>query len=467
MTTGLAERRIIALEQKIQALKAEFDAWLDESAKSGIFARHRSQIVALTGHLAGLSSQTQQVFDEARREGSVLAEGRNIESLVLGIRRIWEFFRAKLIQRRDLSMCAFLQAADEIAWYCYKPMLDRNPEARRQPPLVFLNGGLSPYALSRDHAFSAEAVPGQGLTGPSYDAILQSLPIPVIGVPWSQLAHLPDLPVVAHETGHAVEHDFGLRPAVLRNLEGALAEAPLRLRAWLAWSDEVFADLWGCLTLGPAYVSSLVDFLATDRSRIQHEIPDSHGRYPTHRLRISLAAEALRRMDFTDDAQSILGLWAAEYDPAQPGDYERDVAGVVDAIIGQPLSGAGSTVTLLELGSARLNADDWDYARQGAREITQFGEAPHSANQILRWVAAARYLYDLSPSDYALNGYGKILLDHSAELIDPRTRHAEAALDEADEEKLTSDSQLDAQRSFDAFVRWSTADGEDQRRQAG
>ena len=196
--TPFAARKQAALRQKLDALDAEFVHWTGITEAGGKLEKHNSQVVALTGHLNGLREATKEIFEEAGNNGTILEDGRNIESLVLGIRRIWEFFRVKLAQRHDPDQLAFLQLADELAWHCYRPVLEATPGARREPPLVFLNGGLSPFALSRDTAFPAEAVPGEPLAGRTYEPILARLPIPVIGVPWHKVAHLPDLPVAAH-----------------------------------------------------------------------------------------------------------------------------------------------------------------------------------------------------------------------------------------------------------------------------
>jgi hypothetical protein len=72
-----------------------------------------------------------------------------------------ECVESKLVQRWDEDLRRFLQLADELAWSCYQPALEASKSGRRKPPLVFLNGGLSPFALSRDRAFRAEDVPGQ------------------------------------------------------------------------------------------------------------------------------------------------------------------------------------------------------------------------------------------------------------------------------------------------------------------
>src|SRR6185312_7371364 len=94
-------------------------------------------------------------------------------------------------------------------------------EAVKEPPLVFFNGGSSPFTMPRNYAFQAEAVAGESIESEQVTAILRALPIPVIGVPWFQIQHLPEMLVVAHEVGHDVESDFKLTDDLLTAVDKA------------------------------------------------------------------------------------------------------------------------------------------------------------------------------------------------------------------------------------------------------
>ena len=457
MVMALAGRKEVALEQKIDGLAAEFKHWIDETEKDKEFEKHNTQIRALTGHLSGLWGQTQAIFEEAKKEGTLLAEARNLESLVLGLRRIWEFFRSKLVQRRDPKMRQFLRVADELSWACYKPVLDLcQLTQRRQPPLVFLNGGLSPYALSRDQAFQAEDVPGEVLTGQTYDPILQHLPIPVIGIPWYQAAHLPDLPVVAHETGHAVEQDFGLHELVLGNLKLKFGEGSPHLGHWEAWSKEVFADLWGCLTLGPAYASSLVDFLAADHSVIENEVATAQGKYPTAHLRVLLCAKALELMEFKERSDALRSEWEAEYKQHAMDDFYKDVTAVTEAILCTTLARPGLTKPLLDIEELRFTAKYLDWAMAGAGEAEQ-GKLLESVTTITVWTAAARHLYDKSPEAYVRERCDRSLLTFAETLIKPGTRAGEAVTDESTKQEIFKESVQSGAEWFEDFAKWVNA----------
>jgi hypothetical protein len=385
------------------------------------------------------------LLGEALEEDTVLTEGRNIESLILGIRRIWEFFRAKLVQRHDNGQRVFLQLADELAWGCYKPILDRFPAARREPPLVFLNGGLSPFALSRDQAFPAEAVPGEPLAGRTYDDVLQRLPIPVIGVPWYQTAHVPDLPVVAHETGHAVEDDFALHTRITTAIVNALAgtAGASRAPAWIAWSSEIFADGWGCLTLGPAYASTLRDFLVQGQTTIEQEIATRDGKYPTATLRILLCAQWLEPT-FADQAQAVRSAWLKQYPSRAMKDYEADVASIAGAI------------SLADLWSteAAFGESDWTAAADAGTEVKE-RKRPESATTAARLVAAARRLYDEDPRGFAEKKWSGRIMEQAAALIQPGTRAGETLLDAEANDALTEAAEQRGADAFAAFRAWA------------
>jgi len=447
---ALAERKQIALQAKIASLHAEFGHWSALSEPGAAFEKHQTQIIALIGHLEGLWVQTRDIFEEAQCSGSVLAQSPNIESLLLGLRRIWEFFRAKLAQRHDPEMRKFLRAADELSWACYEPVLARYPGARRQPPLVFLNGGLSPYALARDQAFSAEPVPGETLGGVTYAPILRRLPIAVIGVPWHQVAHLPDLPVVAHETGHAVEQDFSLLPALVANLVTELGAGAPRLAHWQAWSREVFADLWGCLMLGPSYASSLADFLASDPVEINNQVASETARYPPAHLRMLLCFQALVGRGFAAQTQALLGAWMAAYQPVSDPGFIGDAPAVVTAMLGRRLVDTQFEQPLFEVDDLGMTLYAWERVQAAVGELSK--KKLQSTTTILTWTAAARAAYDASPSAYAAHGHARTLIDFSERLIDPGTRMRTSALAC---DALRQQSTADAKQWFDDFARWS------------
>jgi hypothetical protein len=273
MGLTIAQRKRQELHQKLTSLEAEFSYWLQQSEEKQPLEKHNSQIWAVTTILEQLQTRIRERLQSADTDEKVLKVGRNAEQLILAVHRIWEYFRSKLVQRREARLEQYLKAADDFAWECYEPVLKEastQGTLRKEPPLVFFNGGSSPSPVSRDRSFQPEDVPGEVLSGPGFQDVLSSLPIPVVGVPWHQMVYLPEVLVIGHEVGHTVEDDFMLTEGLKMLLQGALdtGVTPAHHEAWQSWLGEIFADLYSCLTAGPAFVGFLLDFLAGDPEQV-------------------------------------------------------------------------------------------------------------------------------------------------------------------------------------------------------
>ena len=203
----------------------------------------------------------------------------------------------------------FLVAADEFAWDCYTPVRAAvdpahvAPDEVREPPMVFLNGGWSPFEMSRGIAFDAEVVPDEEVPRQQYRAILDDLPFPVIGLPWYQVRHLPDAVLLGHEVGHTVEDDFRLTDRLESLLRVAFKKGKVgaeRRDAWSSWLGETFADVYGTLAGGPAFTGALMDLVAGPPKRIATERADARawGDYPPASLRVHVALAALAEFRF-------------------------------------------------------------------------------------------------------------------------------------------------------------------------
>jgi hypothetical protein len=304
---SLPERKLVELTQKLSGLDAEFGYWLNQSEAGCIFEKNHTQIRAVVAPLQRLRTQISNRLDQAAKgPETLIARGQGVEKMILATRRIWEFFRSKLAQRLEEQLAPYLAAADEYAWACYRPAqeqasLDWGNLHRKEPPLVFCNGGLSPFALPRDRPFEAEDVPNENLSGPELRRVLDRLPVAVMGVPWFQVHHLPDALVIGHEVGHAVEEDFGLA----RQIEGLWTAALERIdaahrAAWTDWRAELVADFYGGLCAGPAYVGAPMDFLTGDRTVVEGEsrISPNWGLYPTAYLRMQFNPRCSRPHGF-------------------------------------------------------------------------------------------------------------------------------------------------------------------------
>ena len=239
---------------------------------------------------------------------------------MLDLHRVWGFFREKLALRRLEELAPYLTLADEFAWACYGPaqrdFVSAEPDrmkAVREPPLVYLSAAASPFSVSRGESYADQLGP-DGLTTRTTRLLVARLPIPVIGVPWFQLRHLPDALVIGHEVGHIVLNEMAGLEAVEALVDAALpadTSDDERLR-WAGWAEEAFCDVYGALCGGAAYVTVLADFLSVDGA--DRDLTDPT--YPPAALRIRLAQEAVHAAAGEDAG------------PPDPG-VEHDVAAIL------------------------------------------------------------------------------------------------------------------------------------------
>lgn len=408
------QRKALELERKLDSLTSELREWREQSEASKPFEKHHSQLLRISSQLEGAQETIQKAVQNHVRAGTLLAACRALEVCILDLHSVWDFFRAKLALRAVPFYARYLVPADELAWKCYEPARSRahsvSAQARqfKEPPLVFFDAESTPYARSRFNAYEAQdenrrrwAVHAQLLP------LIQSLPIPIIGVPWFQARHLSDTLLLAHEIGHVVEDDFGLT-STLQGLLGKAGVPSERHTAWASWLGEVFADVYGCLALGPAFVGALMDFLAMEPRLIMEQRQDSSGwgYYPTDFLRILLGLRVLEVMGFQEKADTYRKDWFALYPRHAMGqEFEQDIPRVVDALLTGPIPELGN-VSLREV--LCFSAAD---QRNAALEVTRLlrAEKPSSSN-VRVLLAAARLAYEQDPVTYARHNAETLVL---------------------------------------------------------
>jgi hypothetical protein len=436
MSLEMTERKIVELKQKLANLDAEFKYWEGLSGKGAMFEKHNSQISAIVTVLKQLHLGAHKRVADATAPVERLAVGRRAERMMLATQRIWEFFRNKFAQRKEERLLPYLAAADEFAWACYKPVQEtaskHTTDVRKEPPLVFFNGGLSPYSISRDRAFEGEYVPNELLSGPEFTKVLNSLPIPVIGVPWHQVSHLPDALVIGHEVGHTIEDDFKLTAQMKQHLEEALVSVDAsHHKAWKSWLGEIFADLYGCLTTGPAFVGSLMDFLARDPQEIGEEKPvgENFGKYPTTQLRMLINFAALSKIGFSEDGDKLKKDWLAFFPTHQMTGFQKDI----DLIIPTLLDGSYPQLN----GSLKdvfcFSADQQKEADRAKRMIMINKSLDGSSGDFRVLFAAARMAYVEDPNEFVEKKYNEMFLKRIGDAIKPGTRAGQVL--PSDEEK--------------------------------
>lgn len=410
MAAALTHRKLADTQAKSKALRQQLEHWRGLSASGKLLEKHHSQVLRISACLDGLLDR---IDEELNRNGmDIVAQGRAIEEKLLGAHTIWEFFRSKLAQRLDNTLRDHLCVCDEYAWDCYEPVRAKyvatvtNDAAAaatasvsgfiKEPPLTFLNGGWSPYAVSRDTEFEVERTASAWSLQKDFRAVIESLPVPLLGVPWFQVAYLPDVLVVAHEVGHIVEWDFDLG-AELDEAVRASNVPPDRLVAWYAWRPEVFADLYGCMAGGVQFALAVVDFLALGNPTPQSVT--GWGRYPPPWLRAQLLVSTLRELHADVD---LLERRVTEIFPARdllPG-FEHDAGTISSALLD------------CECRHLRISAPEGVRAAR-VRELLPplnvdpdavgqnlYNEADPGSRQARILVAAARAVWERAPSTY-------------------------------------------------------------------
>ena len=419
-------RKKVELKLKLASLQQELESWCDRTDKDEIFKKHNTQIRALQAHLKGWHDVIEKRLEKYNNQepDRYLTNCANAEKIILSEHRIWDYFRSKLIQREEDSFLPYLRAADEFVWNCYQPILkivypDVISSPAKQPPLVFFNGGISPFSLSRGKSFQPEQVAGEVLNI-NPDDYITKLPIPVVGVPWDQVSHLPAVLVLGHEVGHIVEDDFGLEDELKLMLKSALDKRPpdeTRAKAWNEWLGEIFADLYGCLAAGPAFAGALIDFIAKGKQTICSEakIASDWGRYPTDFLRVRIVLKALELMGFDDTPAAVeyRELWNF-YSSGMDQAYTDDVPVIVKELLEGKFTVLGdkSIMEVFSFNEKQQKAVDGLVEKFSNTPIDTNVEIPSKDIRVL--FAALRRAFETDPDKYDESEYGEAVLKHIA-----------------------------------------------------
>jgi hypothetical protein len=385
-------RKRVELEAKLAALPRELDLWRDLSAAGRPFEKHQSQIERLSAQVRGLHDEVKVDFGKLATTDALLAQARTIELRLLAVHSVWDYFRSKFVLRSHEPFGSVLKAADAFAWACYEPVQRAHAGSlapRREPPLVSLQSQWTPTALPRGRAYEVARSPGGWTDSAPFARVIESLPIPIIGLPWHALDHLPHVALLAHEVGHVVAQDFDLQSKVDRALADLTLGEPRHRSAWQAWSNEIMADVFACYAAGPAFPWALIDALAAPVDRVSGENKkDEWGEYPTSTLRVRMNAETLRQLDFAKDAEDMEAEWRRTYPTHKMAVFDPDLPTVVKAI-------RGAGVLPAELAFAQVapkSREAFDYLRQG---LSLEGDDRPLEPRAL--VAAAGQLYRAAP----------------------------------------------------------------------
>ncbi|PSL57193.1 hypothetical protein B0I31_102171 [Saccharothrix carnea] len=403
------DRKVAELRHKLAGIDADFARWRAETEPGRTLRKHHTQVVRLTERLGGVVDRIGAELDAVAADGAdVLRECRRLQLRMLEVHRLWDFYRSKLNLRYVEWYRPFLTAVDEFAWLCYSPAAAGSD---REAPLVHLSGEFSPFTHLRETPFVVEDVP-DALDTTDFLGVVTKLPIPIIGLPWYQLVHLPDAPVIAHEVGHAVERDFGLLGTVRSLARPVLRTMPeARRDAWDTWLPEVFADLYGVLAAGPAFASALADLLVVGDTQAEIAADAPVLVHPHAAVRLALTAEALVSTGFPAVRPAC-------------GPFEDDIAPMTAALLDGPYPG---------LGDHALREVVAFTAAQQANAVTAAdGLVDHQrpeTSDVRCLIAAARLAFDRRPALFAPPPPGEVnaqdlILDKVAKAVGDSSRAA-------------------------------------------
>jgi hypothetical protein len=431
---ALAERKVQELRAKHAGIGDEFDRWLADAEPARPLRKHQSQILRLTEQLRGMAGRVTASIDTLSLDGDdVLAECRALQTRMLEVHRLWDYFRSKLNLRYLAWFRRYLSVADEFAWACYEPAQlaasNGGGDGLRGPPLVYLSGDFSPFTYARHEEFEVEVVP-DALDSKEFLAFAAALPIPVVGVPWYQVSHLPDVVLIAHEVGHDVESDFALEETIKAHLAPVVESfEPFERLAWETWLGEVWADLYGVLAAGPAFVSAMIDLLVTDPTQVAAEasMPSPYDVHPPAAIRVAVMTRALAETGFPDAAEEALADWAASFGTKDVDSVAAVASSVVQALLSGPLPQLGDRTLR---GLVCFSCDQQRRA-ETVKTLALADMAPQTRD-IRCLVAGARLAFDADPVGYRATDEHRVgaherILARAVETIGdaPRIRQAE------------------------------------------
>jgi hypothetical protein len=344
---------------------------------------------------------------EGTDTNSILHQMRQAEYLILEVHRTWQFFRESLIARQGPPFASVLEALDEFAWSCYHPVFAKTPE----PPLVFFSAAWSPLALARQHSLIVTQELTDGPAGPTQlDPVrVKQMVIPTVSLPWYATAFLPLVLMLAHEMAHLVDFELGLAENITRNLREAKIDKTNLERYWLPWQAEVFADLYGVLTMGPAYVQALMTLLVHTRNTVLN-IADGANKYPTYHFRFLIALDALTRLGFAGQAKDLKEEWQALY--GKPTDYlyaecKDDIEHVFKALLETPFdtlgNGKNKGQSLKDLKKVRWSKADQDEAEIFCNRLLNNGALKNMNPRIV--MAGAQLAFHKRPDKYLAGSF--------------------------------------------------------------
>lgn len=157
-------------------------------------------------------------------------------------------------------------------------------------PLAYLADGPEASYTWRQHAHQA-------------NNFGRRLPLSMMAVPRNCTAQPWNLVAVAHEVGAHIYSDLDLAWEIVNKLQTESVNSGVSVQSaqlWARWHGILFADIFGTLKLGPAYVGGMIELLGTDvRTAVAL---DPNAPMPPPYIRWHVMLQTLHLLSFQDQA---------------------------------------------------------------------------------------------------------------------------------------------------------------------
>ena len=365
--------RIAETQDSLADLRVRVDRWFEHRREEDPLRQYWTQLGTLAQVLSPSLERVQAEVDAIHPDagtGWVHAECRRNDRRLHLLDRYWSYFSSKWDQRDDDAVKATLFAADEVVWSCWATPFRTAAEPIASAPLPYLEPFYSPRAIQR----SSPPADVQR-ADPLLRSALKTLPLPLVGLPPVVHSRPWWLASLAHEIGHHIEHDllsgalYGTLPATIEDAVPEDADP----RRWRGWHEEIFADTWSVLLLGPAAAAATCELLRSSDVLMLAE----DDAYPSTAVRQSLMSDVLSAAgcpgpavpDYRPDSLDGFELDDAEQDLRSTALERRLLAPRV----------AGALILLSPSGSSPLpKLAGWD-----ARRYAEDGEVAYWRKQLL------------------------------------------------------------------------------------
>lgn len=160
-------------------------------------------------------------------------------------------------------------------------------------PLAYLTDAPDGACSWRQHA----------LTAVNYG---RRLPLSMMAVPRKYLSQPWNLTATAHEVGLYVYADLDLSWEIANKLQTESLSAGVSAQTaptWSQWHEVLFADVFGVLKLGPAYVSGMIELLGTGTDAALAMVQNSP--VPPAYIRWHVMLQTLQLLNFNDPSREL------------------------------------------------------------------------------------------------------------------------------------------------------------------